>query len=197
MSESEHAAEKRSCKLCGKAFVFDEGTTIYKDFCSQCAEREFPLASAVRKRIQEIYGIDAAREVFMKEHDGCLPDSMIGDELMWDIINLFKAIGHVVAEAAGLPEDQHTVIVEPSYEDTTWWMITKDPPENVLPTPAQSQIVLFDYTEVWNLGGNESEDDVEKMLRSWKDDVAKSLSELKLVEGAVQLLRGTKFSLLS
>jgi hypothetical protein len=195
---SERMAEmERTCKFCSNSFNFDEESTIYKDFCHQCAEKKFPLAFAVRKRIQEYHGTAAARDVFMKAHDGCLPDSMISDDLMVNITSLFKVIGHVVAEAAGLSESQHTVIVEPSYEDSTWWIVTKNPPDASLPQPAQSQIVLFDYMKAWHLGGNESEDDVEEMLRGWKDVIVKSIHEIGLVEDAVQVLKNAKISLLS
>ncbi len=186
-----------TCKFCNNSFDFDEDNTIYKGFCSQCAERKFPLAYAVRKRIQEDHGTDAAREVFMEEHDGCLPDSMIGDDIAMDIVSLFKAIGHVVAEAAGLPEEQHTVLVEPSYEDTTWWMVTKEPPGATVPQAAQSQIVLFDYIKAWNLGGHTDEGQVEEMLRSWKDGIEKALRDVKLVEDVVQTVKDAKISLLS
>jgi hypothetical protein len=182
-------------------FDFDEEESIYQDLCCQCAEEKFPLAFVIRKQIQEYHGTDAARDVFMKAHDRCLPDSMMGDDLMADIISLFKVIGHVVAEAAGLPENQHTVIVEPSYEDSTWWTIIKNPQDDVssayLPQPAQSQIVLFDYVKAWHLGGNESEDDVEEMLRGWKDEIVKSIHEARLVEDAAQILKDAKISLLS
>jgi hypothetical protein len=188
---------KHTCRLCGNMFDFDEESSIYQDLCCQCAEKKFPLAFAVRKRIQEYQGTNAARDVFMKAHDGCLPDSMMGEDLMSDIISLFKVIGQVVAEAAGLPEDQHTVMVEPSYEDSTWWIVTKNPPNISLPEPARSQIVLFDYVKAWHLGGNESEDDVEEMLRGWKDEVIKSMRETRLVEDAVQVLKNAKISLLS
>ncbi len=188
---------KHTCRLCGNMFDFDEESSIYQDLCYQCAEKKFPLAFAVRKRTQEYQGTAAARDVFMKAHDGCLPDSMMSDDLMVDIIALFKVIGHVVAEAAGFPEDQHTVIVEPSYEDSTWWIVTKNPPNISLPQPAQSQIVLFDYVKAWHLGGNESEGDVEEMLRGWKDAIVKSMRETRLVEDAVQVLKHAKISLLS
>lgn len=197
MSESERAFEKRACRFCGKTFDFDEDTATYEDLCSQCAKKKFPLAFAVRKQIQEYCGTSAARDVFTEKHDGCLPDSMMSDDLMVDIITLFKTIGHVVAEAAGLNEDQHTVIVEPSYEDSTWWIVTKNPPNISLPEPARSQIVLFDYVKAWHLGGNESEDDVEEMLRGWKDAIVKSMRETRLVEDAVQVLKHAKISLLS
>ncbi len=192
---------KHTCRLCGNMFDFDEESSIYQDLCPQCAEKKFPLAFAVRKRIQEFQGTNAARDVFMKAHDGCLPDSMMSDDLMVDIISLFKVIGHVVAEAAGLPENQHTVMVEPSYEDSTWWTVTKNPQDDVssayFPQPAQSQIVLFDYVKAWHLGGNESEGDVEEMLRGWKDEIVKSMREARLVEDAAQILKDAKISLLS
>lgn len=197
MSESERALEKRACRFCGKTFDFDEESSIYQDLCCRCAEKKFPLAFAVRKRIQEYCGTSAARDAFTEKHDGCLPDSMMSDDLMVDIITLFKAIGHVVAEAAGLPEDQHTVIIEPSYEDSTWWIVTKNPPNISLPEPARSQIVLFDYVKAWHLGGNKSEDDVEEMLRGWKDEIVKSTREARLVEDAAQILKDAKISLLS
>jgi len=193
----EISIQRHKCRVCGTAFDFNEDETIYEDLCSRCAERKFPLAFAVRKRIQESCGIVAAREVFTEKHDGCLPNSMIGEDLMGDIMTLFKAIGHVVAEAAGLPEEQHTVIVEPSYEDTTWWMITKDPPKTGLPRAAESQIVLFDYTKAWHLGGNLAEDQVEEMLEGWKETIVKSTRDVRLVEDAVQLLKSAKLSLLS
>jgi hypothetical protein len=188
---------KHTCRLCGNAFDFDEETSIYQDLCYQCAEKRFPLAFAVRKKIQEYCGTSAARDVFTEKHDGCLPDSMMSDDIMVDMITLFKAIGHVVAEAAGLPEDQHTVIVEPSYEGSTWWIVTKNPTDACLPEPARSQIVLFDYVKAWHLGGSESEDDVEEMLRGWKDEIAKSIHDVRLVEDAVQVLKNAKISLLS
>jgi len=194
---SEATISKGKCKFCGIEFGLDEESTIYKDTCAKCAEQNFPLAFAVRRRILEYHGAAAARDAFTEEHDGCLPDSMLGDDIAMDIISLFKCIGHVVAEAAGLPEEQHTVIVEPSYEDTTWWLVTKEPPEASVPQAAQSQIVLFDYIKAWHLGGHNDEGEVEEMLRNWKDEIVKSLLDVKLLETAVQAVKSAKISSLS
>jgi hypothetical protein len=192
----EAIVSKGKCKFCGIEFGLDE-ETVYKDICVKCAEQNFPLAFAVRRRILEYHGVAAARDVFTEEHGGCLPDSMLGDDIAMGIISLFKCIGHVVAEAAGLPEEQHTVIVEPSYEDTTWWLVTKEPPEATVPQAAQSQIVLFDYVKVWHLGGHNDEGEVEEMLRNWKDEIVKSLLDVKLLETAVQAVKSAKISCLS
>jgi hypothetical protein len=188
--------QRRTCRVCGTAFDFNEDENIYEDLCSRCAEMKFPLAFAVRKRVQESCGTVAAREVFTEKHDGCLPNSMIGEDLMGDIMTLFKTIGHVVAEAAGLPEEQHTVIVEPSYEDTTWWMITKDT-SGGLPEPVKSHIVYFNYTKAWHLGNMGGEDAVEEWLRDMKETIIKSTRDVRLVEDTVQLLKSAKLSLLS
>jgi len=185
------------CRYCGGMFDFDEGSTIYRDICRKCAEEKYPLTFAVRKMIQEYHGVDAARDVFTEKHDGCLPDTMLGDDIAMNIISLFKCIGHVVAEAAGLPEEQHTVLVEPSYEDTTWWMVTKEPPEATVPQAAESQIVLFDYIKAWHLGGHVDESEVEEMLRNWKDEIVKSLRDVNLMETAVQAVKDAKISHLS
>lgn len=184
------------CRYCGGVFHFDEGSTIYKDICGKCAEEKYPLTFAVRKMVQEYHGVNAARDIFTEKHDGCLPDSMLGDDIAINIISLFKCIGHVVAEAAGLREDEHTVIVEPSYEDSTWWLVTKEPPEATVPQAAQSQIVLFDYVKAWNLGEH-TEEEVEERLRGWRDEIVQSLRNVKLIESAMQAVKDARVSPLS
>jgi len=170
-------SEKRSCNLCEKEFKFDEYNSLYENTCDGCAKKVYPLTYAVRQKVQEYHGIDAARDIFGPKHDGCIPDSLLGEDCALSIISLFKVIGHTIAEAAGLPEGEHTVIVEPSYDDSTWWLITKNK-DGGIPYPIDSQVIFFNYWKAWHLG-DQTNDKIEKLLHSWKDEIELSIRQIE------------------
>lgn len=102
---------------------------------------------------------------------------------MVDILGMFKVIGHSLARAAGLKEREYTVLVEPSYEDTTWWAIIKNPPGRCLPIPAwQSQLLFFSHDKAWSLGLHDSEDEIEGHLMDWKREIQGGLRRCSLAD---------------
>jgi hypothetical protein len=193
--DAEQSAVTSNCRFCNKPISFDEDKTIYKDACESCAATKYPLAFEVRKKILKYKNPQAARDVFGPEHDGCVPDSMLGDELLIDIMILFKAIGRTIAESAGMGKN-HIVIVEPSYEDATLWMIFKTWGEIDLPYPGKSQVVFYDDVKAWHLGGNQSESEVEELLQSMKTQLQDGIESTDKIEHFFKAIDGVKIELL-
>jgi hypothetical protein len=72
--------------------------------------------------------------------------------------------------------------------------VIKNPPDACLPVRAESQIVLFDYIKAWNLGGNLAEDQVEEMLKGWKDVIISAIKGVSLTEHVTAMLKDTKIT---
>jgi len=188
---------ERICQLCKSGFNFNEDESLYEGICDRCGKSRYPLAYAIRSKLKEHYGAKAGRDVSSEEHDDYLPQSMIRGDACADIVRLFKAIGHIVAEAAGLPEQEHAVIAEPSCDDyyyyPTSWLIIRNPPSIPEdPTPGKSHLVFFRCDEPWKLGGQE-EDDVEKLLEGWRDVVKTAVKQSRFIETAVERFKAVKF----
>jgi hypothetical protein len=196
LGEAKSVPTERICQLCKSGFNFNEDESLYEEICDRCGKSRYPLAYALRSKLKEHYGAKAARDVFGEEHGDYLPESMILDEARADIIRFFKTIGHVVAEAAGLPEQDHAVIAEPSCDDDyypTSWLIIRNPPSMTEgPTPGKSHLVFFRCDEPWKLGEKE-EDEVEKLLEDWRDVVKAAVKESRFVETAVERLKAVEF----
>ena len=203
MAENEEATPEpkteqtgKTCAVCRSPFAFSEEETIYADACEKCVRERYPLTYAVREEVKECHGIEAAREVFGLKHCGCVPDSMMGENVLNEVWSLFKIIGHVIAEGAGLSRREHTVVVEPSYEASTWWVVIKNQTGTYMPDPVKSQIVFFEYTKAWQLG-ERTDDEIECLLQGWKSDLERALKRGSVVQAIVQTLESTEFSKLN
>jgi len=201
LSEAKSVPTERICRLCKSGFNFNEDESFYEEICDRCGKSRYPLAYAIRSKLKEHYGAKAARDVFSQEHDDYLPESMIRYEARADIVRFFKTIGHVVAEAAGLPEQEHAVIAEPDCDDDyyypTSWLIIRNPPSTTEgATPGKSHLVFFRCDEPSKLGDQE-EDEVEKLLEGWRDVVKAAVKESRFVEMAVERLKAVKFKRIS
>lgn len=180
---------RRVCSLCEEEFPFDDERSLYENICDRCAQAKYPLAYSVRERLRDVncWSAEACREVFGPAHDGCLPESAQTDDVMVDVLGMFKAIGHSLARVAGLKEREYIVLVEPSYEDTTWWAIIQPPLGAYLPIPAwQSRLLFFSYNKAWGLGLHDSEDELEEELMNWKREIQEGLERRSLADAIVE-----------
>lgn len=118
------------------------------------------MLAHVRKMTNETYDRrDAFRKMYLEEPNGCIPDELMGEELLYDVKNKFywpmDAVRVQLEKEFGT-EQSMWVYVDPTYEDTTWALLTLD-----------NRHVLLTYCEkAWKFWF-EGEAEMRKELRQW------------------------------
>lgn len=123
-------------------------------------DRGKALLSHVRKRVNECYyREDAFRKMYLEEPDGCVPEDLIGDDLLSDIKNKYywpvDAVRDQLEREFGR-DPPMWIYVDPSYEDSTWALLTLD----------NRHILLTHCQKPWQFWF-ESEAEMRKELLEW------------------------------
>jgi len=145
----------------------------------------------LRGSVKAEYGyLDGVREAFTPKHDGCVPDSMLGDDVMTAIIDLFKAVGYGLLGVLGL--DDCCVWVEPCYEDATHFLVV----QGFGLGGSGEWILLHDYIKAWHLNFK-TEDEFEEWLAGLRNIVQGNLRSKKLFDFFLSTLKTTRVKRIS
>ena len=132
-------------------------------------ETEHPIGRAILERLRrhmnvECTGFDADpdedlfTDLYLAEKHGCIPEHLLGEDVMSDIItmyyDLFDAVRKELLERVKPLEPIH-ILVQPDYEDVTFTVVATG-----------TRVLLVDSTKAWHLWW-EDEGKMARDLEGW------------------------------
>lgn len=94
---------------------------------------------------------------------GCINESFWDlAELMGEITRKFRYALLAVIEEKGYTESEVNIVIEPTWEDTTSYVVIRK---------SDNKVLLDDYCKAWNFGHDGTLDDLEEFLVSLAEDV--------------------------
>ncbi len=111
--------------------------------------------------------IDVFKALLLTERDVCIPDELIGEDLLLDIHSLYYRVFDAVREELldNVDGDRFVfVVIDPSYEDTTTVVLC-----------TEEQVLLMYWCKAWNFYW-ETEDAMAKTLGELYQEAAHRLS---------------------
>jgi hypothetical protein len=131
------------------------------------------FTSAVRKYVNEQFGDpEAFEKLYMGEKHECIPDDLMGDDLLLDIKEKFHSIFHPLREQLEkerLAEKPIYIFVDPSYEDTTAAIMTHEADE----------VLFILYRKAWHLSWateKEMEEELNEIYERIKERLTKGMA---------------------
>ncbi len=142
-------------------------------------ESEHPIGRVILERLRrhmnvDCTGFDADRDedlfkdLYLTERHECIPDHLLGDDLMSDIItmyyDLFDAVRGEILERAK-PLETINILVQPDYEDATFVVVATN-----------TRVLLIDSSKPWHLWW-EDEEGMARDLEGWYRFAERRLAE--------------------
>jgi hypothetical protein len=111
-------------------------------------------------------GEDVFQTLYLRERFGCIPDHLLGDDLMQDIRSLYYYVLNGVRSELQerlSPPGFMWIIIDPSYEDTTSAALITD-----------DRVLLVEHSKAWNFYW-ESEEEMAEELEGWYQRAAEHM----------------------
>lgn len=131
------------------------------------------FTSAVRKYVNEQFGDpEAFEKLYMGEKHECVPDDLMGDDLLLDIKEKFYSILHPIRERLekeGMTKKPIYIFVDPSYEDVT----------TAIMTHGAEEVLYIIYRKPWHLNWEttkEMEEELNEIYERIKEKLTKGMT---------------------
>ena len=137
-----------------------------KDHFFEC--RNCTLDPDIRQEL-----LDEWRKAYRRKYvDGCCPSEWIEDEVLQGVKDKFAYVLHVVAgevsSRVGVPPYTVLYMVDPSYDDTTWFAVLYDP------FGGRPALLYFESCKAWNFCWD-SDEEMEAYIQKVADKAVANL----------------------
>jgi len=126
---------------------------------------------SIKKHVEEIFGdSDAFKKLYIGSKDSCIPEDLMGEDLLLDIKEKFYSILHPIRERLEkekMAKKPIYIFVDPSYEDITAAIVTYD----------NEEILYTFYEKPWRLNWEttrEMEEELNEIYEEIKGKLLKS-----------------------
>lgn len=127
------------------------------------------FTSSIKKHVEELFGDpDAFEKLYIGRKDSCIPDELIGEDLLLDIKDKFYSILHPIRERLEkekMAKKPIYIFVDPSYEDITAAIVTYD----------NEEILYTFYEKPWCLNWETTRDMEEELNEIYEETKGKLL----------------------
>ncbi len=126
----------------------------------------------IKTYVEEIFGdSDAFEKLYIGRKDSCIPEDLIGEDLLLNIKEKFYSILHLIREQLEkekIAKKPIYILVNPSYEDITAAIVTYD----------NKEILYTFYEKPWRLNW-ETTKEMEEELNEIYEEIRRKLSKNK------------------
>lgn len=128
------------------------------------------FTSSIKKHVEELFGDpDAFEKLYIGRKDSCIPEDLMGEDLLLDIKENFYNIFHPIRERLEkekIAKKPIYILVDPSYEDITATIVTSD----------NKEILYTFYEKPWRLNWETTREMEEELNEIYEEIKGKLLS---------------------